>query len=224
MRTFLGLVCSAGFVVGSPVFSNLNVGDTYNGAVGISVGAGTATNTTGYAVATHFSPSSTGSLTTLEAGITNCGTGSLCPGASSLNHVILSLYGPGPIGGGALLETFSLVGLMAPWVGQTNALVTATSVLHPTLEVGQTYWVVATAPDMLGQLLVWGHSTNSQVGGTWVRLDGAPAWSFQSGFETALRVSADAIPEPSSIGLLLAGLGGMLLAARRRASRNRSRG
>jgi len=117
---------------------------------------------------------------------------------------------------GVVLERFSFTN-----VPVSSEIVTATSVLHPVLSSGQTYWVVASASDGSSDV-AWNESS---VPGTaiYANNDGpGTAFRTDTARPAAYRVTAAPIPEAAgsvSFGLLALGLGGLVIAANKRKAR-----
>ncbi len=102
---------------------------------------------------------------------------------------------------GAAIESFPFV------ISSTSATIyTATSVLHPLLIAGTTYWVVLAADDPAGTDILWNDSTTTE--GFSSQSEPGP-WLPQSElFAPAFDVLATAVPvpEPATFSLLLAPL------------------
>jgi len=115
----------------------------------------------------------------------------------------MALYDNGATGGGTLLESITVTGQMAPWRGQTNAIVTGGSVLHPLLVAGTTYWLVVSEPNPLTDETVWGNALPiGQVNPSYLRV-GSGAWAPYNGVGQAFQISGlTPVPEPS-MGLLI---------------------
>jgi hypothetical protein len=107
---------------------------------------------------------------------------------------------------GAVIETLNVTVVGGP------ALVTATSVLNPTLVAGTTYWIATIAGgDHSSEWMFAGSpgGGNHIFGTPAFSYDGGDSWSTSDQEEAAFRVNGTVIPEPSTALLLLVGLGGL---------------
>lgn len=68
--------------------------------------------------------------------------------------------------------------------------------LRPQLVAGNTYWLVATVPDMLNDALVWGHSTNSQGRQTYYKYGVGP-WFPISSTEATFQINGTQFLQPT---------------------------
>jgi len=124
----------------------------------------------------------------------------LLPIANGLNQasfVGMGLYADNAGQPGAALETWSAALTGVP------TLVTLSSVLHPELSAGSTYWfVILPTPDSI----VWYHNGVGDVGGLWVGAAFNPLFQAFDTFPTpGLQVISSA-PEPGTWTLMMAGL------------------
>jgi hypothetical protein len=115
---------------------------------------------------------------------------------------------------GTLLESWSVP---VPDSSDPGAIITISSVVHPSVSAGTPYWFVI--EDTTGAVnMTWG-SYSGTTGGIWV---GLSATTLVQAFPTysMVAIELDSVPEPSSG--LLAGAGALLLWLRvKRAHRNR---
>jgi hypothetical protein len=113
------------------------------------------------------------------------------------------LTGPGQSEPGQLLEQFNLT-------NPPTGIVSADSVVHPTLQAGQLYWL-AVLPGSADTSTVWNFSSTG-VGG-YAAGQKTPGVFLPSGFtsgNSAFRIDGDPVtaevPEPASLTLLSAGV------------------
>jgi len=125
-------------------------------------------------------------------------------GTPSLDILLTADAGGVP---GAVIETMNVTVVGGP------ALVTATSVLNPTLVAGTTYWIATVAGgDHSSEWMFAG----SPVGGNHIfgtpgfSYDGGASWSTLPQEEAAFRVNGNVVPEPASQTLLGLGSLGLL--------------
>jgi hypothetical protein len=124
-------------------------------------------------------------------------------GTPSLDILLTADAGGVP---GAVIETMSVT------VGNDPALVTATSVLNPTLVAGTTYWIATLAGGDHSSLWMLAGSPggNNPMGTVGFSYDRGESWSTSIGEEAAFRVNGNVVPEPASLTLLGLGFLGLL--------------
>ena len=102
-----------------------------------------------------------------------------------------------------LLESFLLPNAAI----RGGSIVTATSILTPTLQSGVQYWIAAATPNLVTGQIGWLMNT---TGATVLRVDqraGSAAWTSGGTTLPAFRVVADvAAPEPGPFGLVAVGV------------------
>ena len=203
MRLFvciLAVALSSMSASASLIYSTFGPGDSYSNDGSASIG-GTKAFPGGFqSVANGFTVSGSDfQLGKIEVATV------LGSGANSLDVSLAADNGGTP---GAVLESFSLSGLMTGFPG---GILSLSSTTHPLLLQGSSYWVVVeagAADTAAGWLDALPH------------VDGKHAWNNGSGWQTAaidigqqaFRVSA--IPEPATMSLLV--LGGLATLIRRR--------
>ena len=114
---------------------------------------------------------------------------------------------------GAVIETMNVTVVGGP------ALVTATSVLNPTLVAGTTYWIATIAGgDHSSEWMFAGNpGGGGHIFGTpGFSYDGGESWSTLDQEEAAFRVYGSVVPEPEISVLMMVGLGGVWLLVRSR--------
>ena len=201
---------------GTTIFNNFGPGSTHDGYLGVTVGDGAyqlANSGTGPStIGIPFVAQITGAVDKISVGVLACGAGSICDyylRTVNPNAVIMSLYTSGALGGVNLLEDVLGTGTMGYWYGPTSSIITGSSVLHPVLTMGTSYWLRLAVPNMTYDAIVWMQSINQQGGSTY--LNQGTGWSGLNGNEMAFRITADAVPEPASIGLIALSLAFLLI-------------
>jgi hypothetical protein len=175
-----------------PIFSTLGPGDTYATGIGYTIGL------PDYNQGNQFSfigPSSY-FLDTIEL------AASLVRGTNQLEVFLMSDVSGEP---GSVIEAFNFTGVMGTF-GQTNPLLVGNSVLHPILNPGTDYWLIASAPNSD----TWAVFNNSSPGvlGTRATRQGTGPWTITIDTEmAAFRVSGTPVPAPGVFVLGGMGLG-----------------
>lgn len=127
---------------------------------------------------------------------------------------------------GGTLESWTIAPGTLGSVGNNNAPIDLTSVLHPTLTSGTLYWLTATTDT--GDTIGWGLDTTGDPHNTATSIDGGATWfdSTSTGLTPgAFQVDGPTIvntgvPEPGTLVLLGSGLA---LAARRSRQRKQAK-
>jgi hypothetical protein len=186
----LAVGASAPAQAGSVLFTNLGAGDSYNGSDGWTLGSPDPNDY--LTVGSAFTAGATAALGTIEvaAGIVR-GT----------NLLTISLDADSGGAPGAVIESFTLNNAM-PAFGtvSSGSLVTATSVLHPLLTAGTQYWVVLNTPNDGTTWAAWNLNTIGDSGPFFQTDNGSPPFPGPN-TRGAMRITGQAVPEPSSMAL-----------------------
>jgi hypothetical protein len=172
----------------SIVFSNLGLGDSYQGTSGYTLGfTGPGSGYRVYADAFTVGATST-DLSTIGVAVGF---------VAGTNQLTINLDADSAGAPGSVIESFTLNGAMPPFgVNSMGNLVTATSVLHPLLTAGTQYWVVVSVPNDGTSQAAWALNSIGDMGPVAVYSDGTPIF-IGTGVRGALLVTG--VPEPSSI-------------------------
>ena len=178
-------------------------GYDYNSGQIISGPDATPYVTRGY----RFTSAANGRRESLEAGLMYQGPG------SGPNAVTMTLYADNAGTLGPVLESWTLTDL--PTFGYPAPARTFSSVLHPTLVAGESYFLVGSATGDTSAC--WGRIWN--MGESVFSVDGAAYQYASNQWMGAYRVELSSVPEPATSALLL-GLAGIgIIAVRRRLRR-----
>ena len=188
------------------VFSNFGPGMTFNVPQAWNV---SGTNFFGgRVVAQSFTPTVNVAFSSaqLPMGIIN--------GPNLLQVLLMTISGGLP---GTIVEAITLTDAVAP-IG-TGGIVLANSALHPVLNAGTEYWLVAFAPDD-NTFMGWNLSLNDFS--TFVLLNGTHSitgpWEF-SAPRGAFQINGSPVPEPATMLLLGAGILSIMFRRRKQAAR-----
>ncbi|SPP99681.1 exported hypothetical protein [Candidatus Sulfobium mesophilum] len=199
---------STGVAQADILFNNFGAGDTYDTSFGWTVSGSTSQNPQ-FEPAMSFTPSTTAHLSSIDF-VTSM--------LSGTNEVMLSLVndsGGAPLG--LALESWTFINQMGT-LGSNPSVLTADSVVHPLLDVGTTYWLVA-SPPVSDTWAGWNFNSIGDTGTVLFSLDGGAGWGTLGYTEPitrgVFRVNSTAVPEPSTFLLLGAGLAGVGLLRRR---------
>lgn len=106
---------------------------------------------------------------------------------------------------GAVIESFLFTGTTLKALGNNNAPILLTSVLHPTLLSGMQYWV--TVSSTVAYAIVWNNNSTGDTNDQAVSSDGGATWFAPTGATPgALEVDGTVAPEPAAGLLTGAGL------------------
>jgi hypothetical protein len=188
------------------VFTNFGAGQSYNTAGGNPVGNDFVGDDA--AEGDTFTPTVTSAFSSLNIAVSCFAIGD-CP-----DSFTISLDSDNAGLPGAVIESFTVPGDGALGIlGNSNAPLTATSVLHPTLTAGTAYWIVVTADS--NDSIAWNWNSTSDPSAEAFSPDSGTTWFSPSGltpgaFEVNGTVSS-ATPEPGTISLLAGALSLCLL-------------
>jgi hypothetical protein len=224
VRRILGLSVSVAFAVllispraalaSTIVFSNFGPLNSYytNGFTGWTVSSTTSGAGSEVDTAMGFTPGATYTLDSvaLAAGYIS--------GLPNELDVSLQTDASGP--SGVVLESWTFTNLAS--LSSGSQLLSAASVLNPTLSSGSLYWLVAEVPESGTTLSAWNFNSIGDLGpgaqnvddGGW---EGFPT-TDRGAFEIDGTASSSAVPEPASLVLLGTGLLATVSRFRRRRS------
>jgi hypothetical protein len=124
-----------------------------------------------------------------------------CPGAMNFTVNLTADSGDSP---GTVIESFVFTGAPLNGLGNDNAPITLTSVLHPTLLFGREYWI--TISSSVANAIAWNNNSTGDIHDQAVSSNGGVTWFSPSGATPgALELDGTFVPEPSAG--LLAGTG-----------------
>lgn len=189
------------------VFSNLGSGGSFNTTLHQSYGVGLDSGEE-QVLAVPFSASGTATLTDVELALVQD------IGSSPVNVFIESDSSGTP---GSILASLTQVGSFTSTT--TPALVDFSCSSCIGLVGGMEYFVVAQQSNQSTDESAWQYNSTGGAGTISYDFTGSNTgpWLSSSGLTLpAFEVNGTAVPEPSSIGLLIGALGGMIVASRRR--------
>jgi hypothetical protein len=197
------------------VYSSFGPGNTYQTNIGWTVGdqSQVAPDFGDFMdPAAAFTPTANYNLTSVQAAI------SLYSGTNSVELLLTNSINNLP---GSTLETFTFTNQMGA-LGQDNTPLLADSVNNPELIAGDQYWLVAKALDP-STTAAWNFSNTDALmvdsydsGNTWFNLDAY--YPNQGAFQINGDPVTSAVPEPSSVYLLMIGLLSIVILTSRRTS------
>jgi hypothetical protein len=191
------------------IFNNFGPGDTYNIGFGYTI-AGSTVIPPGFVQGDGFAitPAATFELDQIRLAAGHI------TGPNQINVTLRADAGGLP---GAVLESFSFTNLGA--FGNANPPLVANSVLHPILQAGTRYWLIAD-PGNAATWDVWNFNSIGDTGPHALSAGGGP---FTDGNATrgAFEILGTPVPEPSSLALF--GLGSLGLAGWRLRRRHTSK-
>jgi hypothetical protein len=204
------LVGGVGQLRAGIIFSTLGPGDSYDGNNGyeISGPSALAPPSTGQVeFSAQFTPSVTAIFSEIELAISSI---------EGTNSAIIQLQNDNAGLPGSLIEGFMVTNLPSFGSSSSGNLVTAFSVLMPTLVAGTQYWVSA-LEGASNTLDAWNFNSIGQSGTASSSLNGGTTWISDppNTLLPAFRVDS-AVPEPTNLLLLAIGATGLIGYSRRR--------
>jgi hypothetical protein len=174
----------------SIIFTNLGAGQSYDVTQGNPVGNDFAGDNA--AQGDTFTPTVSTTLSSIEVAL-SCIVG--CPASESFT---VALRGNSADAPGGLIESFTFTGKTLGSLGSNNPLVTATSVLHPTLTAGTQYWI--TVSSSVSFAISWNDNNTGDTSDQAISSDGGASWFSPSGMTpSAYEVDGTtSVPEPST--------------------------
>jgi len=176
---------------GSVIFSNLGPGQSYDITQGNPLGNDFLGDVA--AQGDTFTPTATAALAFMDLALScvaNCGS----PQSFDVELRADSFDAPG-----AVIESFSFTGIPLGTLGNDNPLITATSILHPTLTPANQYWVTVSASNNF--FIAWNHNVTGDPSDQAVSSDGGSTWFSPSGMTPSAYEVEGIIstPEPSTL-------------------------
>jgi hypothetical protein len=174
----------------SVIFTNLGAGQAHDVTQGNPVGNDFAGDNA--AQGDTFTPTVSATLSSIEVAL-SCIVA--CPASETF---LISLRTNSSDAPGTAIESFAVAGLLGA-LGNNNPLITATSVLHPTLTAGTQYWI--TVSSSVNFAISWNDNSTGDTSDQAISSDGGASWFSPSGMTpSAYEVDGtiSGIPEPST--------------------------
>jgi hypothetical protein len=125
-----------------------------------------------------------------------------CPAAMNFTVDLTADSSDSP---GTVVESFLFPSATLNALGNNNAPIALTSVLHPTLLSGMQYWI--TVSSSVTYAIVWNNNSTGDTNDQAVSSDGGATWFAPTGATPgALEVDGTVVPEPSAGLLAVTGL------------------
>jgi hypothetical protein len=191
LRIFLLAVSLPAIAPASIIFTNLGAGQSYDMTQGNPVGNDFAGDNA--AQGDTFTPTASATLSSIEVALT-CIVD--CPASESFTVALRANIADAP---GAVIESFTFTGRTLGALGNNNPLITATSVLHPTLTAGTQYWI--TVSSLVNFAISWNDNGTGDTSDQAISSDGGASWFSPSGMTpSAYEVDGTitGVPEPST--------------------------
>lgn len=199
-------------VDGGIIFDNFGPGDSYDTGNANDVYGPSVSASNPRACAFPFTPSATYQFASAELPL---GVNVFGSGPPTIVVELLSDNGGLP---GTVLESFTFTNLVKSY---SDKIVQATSILHPVLQLGTQYWLAA-LPGAANTSGIWNYALPNTDGNKATTPDIGQTWKLNEFGEqpvSAFEIDGtpfSAVPEPSTMALMFAGLLGLLCLAHRR--------